>query len=71
MYPIIVTPDTDPCWTQDDWSRAATLEARWTALGVCESDRRQLLPCAIWKAKFPGLQYAPLIESRLRMLAAV
>lgn len=69
MRPWILKPDQDPCWNTEDWGRAATLEMRWTALGVSEKDRRELLPCAIWKAKFPGLTYNPIVESKLRSLA--
>jgi hypothetical protein len=68
--PWILKPDGDPSWTEDDWGRAATLEIRWTHMGVSELDRRILLPCAVWKAKFPGLQYSALVESKLRALAA-
>ena len=69
VMPWILKPEGDPVWNAEDWSRASTLEIRWTALGVSEKDRRELLPCAIWKAKFPGLTYAPLIESKLLTLA--
>lgn len=61
----LVRPAGDPTWSAVDWARAATLEARWTALGVSENDRRTLLPCAIWAAKHPGMRYAAHIESRL------
>lgn len=67
--PWILKPDRDPCWNAEDWGRAATLEIRWKTMGVSEKDRRELLPCAIWKSKFPGLQYNPLIETKLRTLA--
>ncbi len=69
VYNWIVRPDGDPIWNSQDWERAKTLEARWTALGISEQERRQLLLCAVWKAKFPGLTYNPLIESKLRALA--
>lgn len=69
VYEWIQVPEGDPTWNAEDWGRAKTLEARWIALGISEQDRRQLLPCAVWKAKFPGLQYNPLIESKLRALA--
>ena len=68
MEPWIVKPERDPVWNSEDWERAATYESRWISLGVSEKERRELLPCAIWKAKFPGLQYSPLIESKLRSL---
>jgi hypothetical protein len=67
--PWILKPERDPCWNVEDWGRAATLEMRWIGMGVSEKDRRELIPCAIWKAKFPGLQYNPFIESKLRTLA--
>lgn len=66
--PWILKPEGDPCWNADDWARASTLEIRWMMLGVTEKDRLELLPCAIWKAKFPGLTYSPLTESKLRSL---
>ncbi len=69
MEPWILKPEGDPVWNEDDWARAATLEIRWISLGVSEKERRDLLPCAIWKSKFPGLQYGSLIESKLRTLA--
>lgn len=69
ISPWILKPERDPCWNADDWARAATFEMRWMGLGVSEKDRRELLPCAIWKAKFPGLHYNPFIESKLRTLA--
>lgn len=68
MEPWILKPEGDPVWSEADWAKAATLEIRWLSLGVSEKDRKELLPCAIWKGKFPGLQYSPLIESKLRAL---
>lgn len=68
MYKRIVTLENDPIWNLQDIERANTLEARWIAKGVCEEERRQLLPCAVWKAKFPGIIYNDAIESRLIML---
>ena len=65
----IMKPEGDPVWNEDDWARAATLEIRWMSLCVSEKERRELLPCAIWKSKFPGLLYSPLIESKLRTLS--
>ena len=65
MFPLTVRPDGDPTWTRDDWERAATLEARFTHLGLCEEERKQLIPCAVWKAKFPGLVYNAHTEHRL------
>jgi hypothetical protein len=64
----IVKPEGDATWNQMDWGTAATLEARWAQMGICEEERRQLIPCAVWKAKFPGLTYTPAIESKLQAL---
>lgn len=63
-----VQPDRDPTWTETDWARACTLEARWKAKEVSEEERIRLLPCAVWKRKFPGLLYSAPIESRLQQL---
>jgi hypothetical protein len=60
-----IKPEGDPTWTHEDWCRARTLEARWADKGVSEADRRTLIPCAVWKAKFPGLQYPDHIERAL------
>ena len=69
MEPWILKPEGDATWSATDWAKAATLEIRWISMGVSEKERKELIPCAIWKSKFPGLQYAPLIESKLRALA--
>jgi hypothetical protein len=68
FVPWIVKPEGDAIWNRMDWGRAATLEARWSTMGVSEEERRQLIPCAVWKAKFPGLTYTPAVESRLQAL---
>jgi hypothetical protein len=68
IYSWILKPDDDPSWTTADWSRAATLETRFSHLGVHEEDRRKLIPCAVWKAKFPGLLYTTSIENKLKSL---
>ncbi len=65
MMPWVVRPEGDATWTEMDWARAATLEARFTIIGLCEEERKQLIPCAVWKAKFPGLSYSPQIEYKL------
>ena len=65
VYRWIVKPEGDATWTAQDWGRAATLDARFQAKGVCEEERRRLIPCAVWKAKFPGLQYPVPLEARL------
>ena len=64
----VLKEEGDRVWNVDDWERYATLDARWTSVGVSEYERAQLLPCAVWKSKFPGMIYNPTIESRLRSL---
>jgi hypothetical protein len=68
LVQLYVKPEGDPTWTEQDWARSQTLEARWIAEGVSEKERERLLPCAVWKAKFPGLTYSPAVESRLQQL---
>lgn len=63
-----VKPEGDSTWTAEDWARAQTLEARFIARNVSEDERARLIPCAVWKRKFPGLQYGAAIESRLQQL---
>lgn len=53
----ILRPEQDPLWNSEDYARAATLEARMTAHGICEGERRRLIPCAVWLSKFPGTRY--------------
>lgn len=65
LHSWIVKPVGDPSWTAADWGRAATLDARYAAAGVKEEERRRLVPCAIFKAKFPETTYAELVEKRL------
>jgi len=60
--------ETDPVWALEDIVRARTLDARFIALGVPHSDRAKLVPAAVWKQKFPGLMYAPDIETKLKSL---
>jgi hypothetical protein len=55
MIRWLVKPEGDRIWSDADWGRAAALEARWKSAGMSESDRRRLIPCAIWIAKFPGM----------------
>jgi len=69
LRPWFIQPDGDATWTEIDWARAATLEARWVALGVAEEERRKLLPCAIWLKKFPGLRFEDPIMTRIDALA--
>ena len=69
VVPLRVQPDGDATWSANDWARAATLEARWFSSGVSEEERRMLLPCAVLRAKFPGIAFHPFVETRLRELA--
>ena len=69
LHPWIVRPDGAPTWTREDWARAATLEARFAARGACEAERRRLVECAVWRAKFPGLRYDSAVEARIKELA--
>ena len=64
----IVRPEGDATWNADDWARAATLEARWKARGVCEEERKRLVPCAVLKRKWAGTVFEASIESRLHEL---
>jgi hypothetical protein len=52
----ILKPEGDPTWSDADWGRAATLEARWARSGISEDTRQRLIPCAVWIAKFPGMR---------------
>ena len=61
-----IQPDHDDTWNDEDWSRARTLEARWIAKGLTEEERRRLLPCAVWRKKFPGILFHEDIMKRLR-----
>lgn len=69
LMPWIVRPAGDPTWSAADWGRAATLEAKWKMAGVSESERRTLVPCAVWAAKFPGLLYDSSVMQRLDELS--
>ncbi len=64
----IMKPDGDPTWSDADWGRAATLESRWRMAGISEDERRKLIPCAVWLAKFPGLHLQQEIMDRLHAL---
>ena len=66
---IFVKPDADPCWSAADMCRAATFEARWASMGVSEDERRRLLPCAIWKAKWPETVFHDTVMKRLEELS--
>ena len=68
LMPWIVRPVADPSWSPADLGRAATLEARYAALGVREEERRRLVPCAVLRAKWPETRFSADIESRLAVL---
>ena len=68
LIPWIVRPAPDPSLSATDQARAATLEARFHALGVCEEERRRLIPCAVLVARWPETRFAPSIEKRLAAL---
>jgi hypothetical protein len=68
IIPWIVRPAPDPSFGPADLCRATTLEARWHALGVCEEERRRLIPCALLRARWPETHYAPEVEKRLAAL---
>jgi hypothetical protein len=65
LIPWIVKPAPDPSLSAMDHGRAATLEARFHALGVCEEERRRLIPCAVSRARWPETRFAPEVEKRL------
>jgi len=68
LVKVSTVSNSDPLWLDSDYSRAATLEARWSAMGVAEEERATLLPCAVWLSKFPGTQYPDTIMARLEKL---
>jgi hypothetical protein len=68
LIPWILKPVGDPTWSQEDWGRAATLEARFAATGVCEEERRRLVPCAVLRAKWPETRFPTALEARLAEL---
>jgi hypothetical protein len=68
LTPWIVRPDEDPLWSNADWGTAKTLEAKWSAKGVSEDERRRLIPCAVWMSKHSGLKYSGLVMKRLKEL---
>lgn len=65
ISPWCVKPDGDMTWNAEDWGRAQSLEIRFHRLGVSESDRRILVPAAIWRIKYPGLRFHDDITKRL------
>lgn len=68
LKPWILKPDGDPTWTTEDWARAATLEARFSAAGATEEERRKYIPCAVYMLKFPGTTYDIVTMKRLNTL---
>jgi hypothetical protein len=68
ITPWLLRAEGAPVWSSADWGRAATLEARWKTLSVREDERRRLIPCAVWRAKFPGLIFTDDIMTRLKEL---
>ena len=69
LLPWLIKPDGDAVWSSVDWGRAAALEARWHMLGVSESERHSLIPCAVWSAKFPGMIFNDATMKRLAELS--
>lgn len=68
LIPWIVRPAPDPSFGPADHGRAATLEARFAALGVREEERRRLVPCAVLRARWPETRYPAEVEARLAEL---
>ena len=64
----LATADDDSTWSAADRGRARTLDARYSALGVSEEERRRLVPCAVLQRKFPGIHFPADIETRLATL---
>ena len=64
----VLKPHGEPTWSASDYGRAATLEARWQSCGVVEDERRRLLPCAVWRAKWPGTSFPDKLMARLKEL---
>jgi hypothetical protein len=65
----LLIPEGDMTWSVEDWARAKTIEARWSAIGVSEDERRRYIPCAVLMAKFPGIHYPDAVMKRLSELA--
>lgn len=65
LLPYLVKPDSTAAWSAADHGRAATLEGRLQAAGLSETERRKLIPCLVWSAKVPGLQYKDGMEKRI------
>lgn len=60
-----IKPDGDITWNTVDWARARTLEIRFHRLGIHENERRQLVPAAVWRMKWPGMVFSDAIMTRL------
>lgn len=71
IYPWCVKPDGDITWNKEDWGRAQSLEIRFHRLGVSESERRMLIPAAVWRAKHPGTKFNATVTTRLDELCFV
>ena len=69
ISPWLIKPDGDTVWSEADWGRAASIEARWKMEGVTESERRILVPCEVWRAKFPGMIFNDAVTKRLSELS--
>lgn len=65
----VVTPHINRLLVANDYARMISLEARWIAIGISKSECEQLLPCAVWIAKFPGTKYSETIMKRLHELS--
>jgi hypothetical protein len=66
-----VAQAVDPVWNTDDKERARTLDARLAHLRVPDDKRAALIPCMVWKAKFPGLRYSADIEQSIAGLSCI
>ena len=63
-----VKPDDDLTWNEEDWGRASIFESRWASMGISETERRKLIPCAVWLKKCVGIYFSPEIMTRLKEL---
>lgn len=69
MTPYIHRPVGDISWTDEDYARAQTWEAKLSVKGVEVEERKQLVYCAVMIRKLPGIQYPSNIMDRLRMFS--
>jgi hypothetical protein len=65
ISPWCVKPDGDMTWNCADWGRAQSLEIRFHRMGVNETERRILIPAAVWCTKHPGMRFHDSIMKRL------